>query len=85
MQRLWTPWRLAYVTESSYVPPSCIFCDALAHYCQDEEARAAAGRAGEMASRHFGWDEVNQELIDAYIRIIRQHGEGGRQIASGVP
>jgi glycosyltransferase involved in cell wall biosynthesis len=61
------------------------FCDALAHYCQDEEARAAAGRAGEMASRHFGWDEVNQELIDAYIRIIRQHGEGGRQIASGVP
>jgi glycosyltransferase involved in cell wall biosynthesis len=61
------------------------FCDALAYYCQVEEARAAAGQAGEMASRHFGWDEVNQELIDAYIRIIRQHSEGGRQMASGVP
>ena len=29
MERLWTPWRLAYVTESNYTPPSCIFCDAL--------------------------------------------------------
>ena len=28
MDRLWTPWRLAYVTETSYAPPSCIFCDA---------------------------------------------------------
>jgi ATP adenylyltransferase len=29
MHRLWTPWRLAYVTDASYAPPSCIFCDAL--------------------------------------------------------
>jgi phosphatidylinositol alpha 1,6-mannosyltransferase len=61
------------------------FCDALAHYCQDEEARVAAGAAGEMVSRHYGWDEVNQELIDAYIRVIRQHSEGGRQRESPVP
>jgi ATP adenylyltransferase len=31
MDRLWTPWRLAYVTEASKVTPPCIFCDALAH------------------------------------------------------
>ena len=31
MDRLWTPWRLAYVTEASSVTPACIFCDALAH------------------------------------------------------
>jgi len=31
MDRLWTPWRLAYVTEASTVTPPCIFCDALAH------------------------------------------------------
>src|SRR5215470_13432898 len=31
MERLWTPWRLAYVTEASIVTPACIFCDALAH------------------------------------------------------
>src|SRR5262245_44913430 len=30
MHRLWTPWRLAYVTEASTPAPGCIFCAALA-------------------------------------------------------
>ena len=31
MHRLWTPWRLEYVTEASMLAPTgCIFCDALA-------------------------------------------------------
>jgi ATP adenylyltransferase len=30
MERLWTPWRLTYVTEASTAPSGCIFCDALA-------------------------------------------------------
>jgi len=30
MDRLWTPWRLGYVTEASSVMPGCIFCEALA-------------------------------------------------------
>ena len=30
MDRLWTPWRLAYVTEASAIMSGCIFCDALA-------------------------------------------------------
>jgi len=30
MDRLWTPWRLAYVTEASVAAPGCIFCAALA-------------------------------------------------------
>lgn len=55
------------------------FCEALAHYCSDSEARIAAGRAGCEISKRFGWDEVNQELIDAYLRVIRQHNTGGRQ------
>src|SRR5262245_37750123 len=29
MNRLWTPWRFAYVTESSSSLPECIFCRAL--------------------------------------------------------
>lgn len=29
MDRLWTPWRLAYVTEASASAPVCIFCEAL--------------------------------------------------------
>ncbi|HYI49712.1 MAG TPA: glycosyltransferase family 1 protein [Allosphingosinicella sp.] len=60
------------------------FCEALAHYCSDGEARRAAGQAGFAASQRYGWDEVNQELADAYIRIIRQH-DGGRQRRSPVP
>ena len=30
MERLWSPWRLAYVTGSVVEPKGCIFCDALA-------------------------------------------------------
>jgi phosphatidylinositol alpha 1,6-mannosyltransferase len=61
------------------------FCGALAHYCSDEQARIEAGTAGELVSRHYGWDEVNQALVDSYLRIIRQHNEGGRQVPSPVP
>ncbi|HEX8639854.1 MAG TPA: glycosyltransferase family 1 protein [Allosphingosinicella sp.] len=61
------------------------FADALAHYCRDEQARRAAGRAGCEASRRYGWDEVNQELVDSYIAIVRQHAAGGRQRPSPVP
>ena len=61
------------------------FAEALAFYCRDARARKAAGKAGLEASQHYGWDEVNQELVDSYIRIIRQHREGGRQKPSPVP
>lgn len=30
MERLWTPWRLDYVTAASDMVPGCVFCDALA-------------------------------------------------------
>jgi glycosyltransferase involved in cell wall biosynthesis len=62
------------------------FAEALAAYCRDEGARRAAGRAGCEASRRYGWDQVNQELVEAYIRIVRQR-EGGRRgpPASPVP
>jgi phosphatidylinositol alpha 1,6-mannosyltransferase len=60
------------------------FCEALAVYCTDAEARRAAGEAGFQASKRYGWDEVNQELVDAYLRVIRQH-DGGRQKPSPVP
>ncbi|HEX2764380.1 MAG TPA: glycosyltransferase family 1 protein [Allosphingosinicella sp.] len=52
------------------------FADALALYCDDEMARHAAGKAGCEASRRYGWDEVNQALVDGYVRVIRQR-EGG--------
>jgi glycosyltransferase involved in cell wall biosynthesis len=52
------------------------FGAALGEYCQDEGSRRAAGKAGEEASARYGWDEVNQELTDAYMRIIRQRRRG---------
>ena len=61
------------------------FADALAHYCTDKDARLAAGRAGAEVSSHYGWDEVNQALVDAYLRIVRQRAGGGRQRPSPVP
>jgi glycosyltransferase involved in cell wall biosynthesis len=61
------------------------FADALARYCGNEEERVAAGRAGARVSLRYGWDEVNQSLVDAYIRIIRQRAAGARMKRSPVP
>ncbi len=48
--------------------------------------RQAAGRAGMLVSMRYGWDEVNQALVDGYLRVIRQRaGGGGRQRPSPVP
>jgi glycosyltransferase involved in cell wall biosynthesis len=62
------------------------FADALSLYCRDTDARTAAGQAGAAVTQHYGWDEVNHELVDAYQRIIRQHAAGARlPLSSGVP
>jgi phosphatidylinositol alpha 1,6-mannosyltransferase len=67
-------------------PGACdLFCEALSFFCKDERARKAAGRAGCEASKRFGWDEVNQELVDAYLRVIRQHNGGRQPKRSPVP
>jgi glycosyltransferase involved in cell wall biosynthesis len=54
------------------------FAEALASYCRDESGRRAAGQAGRRISERYGWDEVNQALVDGYCRIIRQRAAGGR-------
>jgi len=54
------------------------FADALRSFCEDGELRQKIGLAGLQSSARYGWDQVNQELVDAYIRIIRQHQAGVR-------
>jgi glycosyltransferase involved in cell wall biosynthesis len=61
------------------------FAAALEHYCADPEARRAAGAAGEAVSERYGWDRVNQTLVDAYGRIIRQRSAGSRVPRRGIP
>lgn len=52
------------------------FGDALTRYCHDEEARAKAGEAGRAVSDHYGWDEINQALVNSYLRVVRQRAQG---------
>ncbi len=53
------------------------FADAMQHYRENGEARAAAGAAGRKASARYGWDQVNRALLDGYVRIARQRAQGG--------
>jgi glycosyltransferase involved in cell wall biosynthesis len=53
------------------------FADALALYATDADVRRATGSAGEAAAERFGWDQVNQALVDTYLRVIRQRAAGG--------
>lgn len=54
---------------------------ALQAYCEDLEARAAAGAAGRAISERYSWDAVNQALVDGYLRIIRHRERGGHPIS----
>ncbi len=60
------------------------FAVALESYCSDKDAREAAGAAGFEASRRLGWDDVNQQMIEGYLRVIRQR-LGGRQPRLTIP
>jgi glycosyltransferase involved in cell wall biosynthesis len=61
------------------------FADALQGYCTDGAARAQAGRAAMAEAERYGWDQVNQALVDTYLRIIRQRAHGAMMKASPVP
>ncbi len=61
------------------------FADALTVYCTDPATRSAAGAAAMAQAEHYGWDQVNQALVDTYIRIIRQREHGALVRSSPVP
>jgi glycosyltransferase involved in cell wall biosynthesis len=61
------------------------FADALAGYCTSPEDRCRAGAAGRDYSRRYGWDQVNEALVEAYLRTIRQRSNGVRLSPSPVP
>ncbi|AUW58689.1 glycosyl transferase family 1 [Sphingobium sp. SCG-1] len=62
-----------------------LFADALQHYCVDVASRERAGEAGRFEAERYGWDHVNQALVDTYIRVIGQRQRGAMALASPVP
>lgn len=61
------------------------FADALQEYCLAPDTRARAGDAAQARAERYGWDQVNQALVDTYLRIIRQREQGAFLRASPVP
>jgi phosphatidylinositol alpha 1,6-mannosyltransferase len=61
------------------------FADALQTYCVEEDVRLRAGQAARMRAERNGWDQVNQALVDTYLRIIRQRSQGLSPRSSPVP
>ncbi|RVT40993.1 glycosyltransferase family 4 protein [Sphingobium algorifonticola] len=61
------------------------FADALETYCTDADSRQRAGAAAHRIAARYGWDQVNQALVDTYVRIIRQRERGALALASPVP
>lgn len=61
------------------------FADALQYYCEDTGARASAGQAARTRAERNGWDQVNQALVDTYLRVIRQREQGLSPRSSPVP
>ncbi|MDL2353485.1 MAG: glycosyltransferase family 1 protein [Pseudomonadota bacterium] len=46
------------------------FADALKAYALDPQQRVHHGQAGELRSRDYDWDQINQSVADTYIRLI---------------
>ena len=59
------------------IPPADIpaYAAALATYITDPALRAAHGAAGELRSRDFAWDRINQTVADTYARLIAGKGK----------
>jgi glycosyltransferase involved in cell wall biosynthesis len=47
-----------------------LFADALRAYALDPALRVEHGNAGELRSRDYDWDRINQTVADNYIRLI---------------
>ena len=46
------------------------YADAIARYIADPGLRAQHGAAGELRSRDFSWDAINQAVADVYLRLV---------------
>jgi phosphatidylinositol alpha 1,6-mannosyltransferase len=70
-------------TSGRLIPPGHIhaFARAVREYVENPALRAQHGAAGELRSRDFSWDRINQSVADTYLRLIRQKARSNK--ASG--
>ena len=61
MQRLWTPWRLSYVTSASTPSAGCVFCDALAR--GDEPLVAWTGQRAFVILNKFPYNNGHLMIV----------------------
>ena len=52
------------------------FAEALRCYIEEPEIRTRHGAAGELRSREFSWDAINQAVADTYLRLVRARRVG---------
>ena len=52
------------------------FAEALRCYIEEPETRRRHGAAGELRSREFSWDAINQAVADTYLRLVRARQNG---------
>jgi glycosyltransferase involved in cell wall biosynthesis len=55
------------------VPPGGTrqFAEALRRYIAEPALRRRHGAAGELRSRDFGWDRINDAVVQTYLRLLR--------------
>ena len=54
------------------------YAEALRAYALDPQLRIRHGQAGEVHSRAFSWDQINQAVADTYLRLVeRQAARAG--------
>lgn len=48
------------------------YADAIQFYCENHEARKAAGKAGHEIADTYVWDSINQKVLDAYLEVLEK-------------
>jgi ATP adenylyltransferase len=61
MDRLWTPWRLSYVTTAGAPNPECVFCDALAR--DDEPLLVYVGQRAFVILNKFPYNNGHLMVV----------------------
>ena len=48
------------------------YADALQRFCEDDDFRLAAGRAGHAKAAGYRWDTINQTVLDTYLAVLER-------------